>query len=69
LINFFVNIKIFSFFSQNSEKSLLQPLHKEKLFKMISSCAGIRDEHVEELGASLCEFQKGLRVLSVNFSE
>ena len=29
---------------------------------------GIKDEHIDEFGASLCNFQKGLRMLNVNFT-
>ncbi len=42
---------------------------EKKLFLMVFfRCYQIRDEHVDDFGASLCEFQKGLRVLNVNFA-
>lgn len=63
----FCVIKKMVFFWIFNEKDFLWPV-KNLLLMIFFRCYEIRDEHVDDFGASLCEFQKALRVLTVNFS-
>jgi len=40
----------------------------EVTYKEFFRCPAIQDEHVVDFGASLCEFQKGLRVMQIDFA-